>query len=309
MTTASPLPPPLPIAQPPFSAPPRAARSSIKFSAIWSLYLLTLRAHQHGKRWMIMTALMLLPAGLAFLMRHTARDVPPLAIEFIFVFMLIPQAILPLAGLIYASGIIQDELEEQTFTYLLIRPIPKWAIYLAKLLATITTTVVLTILFTALTYAAIYAGSSAGTASAGNILSRCITACAIHSLAVITYCCLFGLMSLLTRRVLVVGILYIAIVEGLFANLAFGIRLLTVIYYLRIIAYRMLPFIVPTPYGPADYAANAWQLDVKHDPNLLEHPTVRTCLIVLFTASFACTFLAMILCSRREFHMKTPEKA
>jgi ABC-2 type transport system permease protein len=303
MTTA---PPPLPITQPPPPAPQRAASGFVKFSSLWTLYLLTLRAHQHGKRWMVMAALMLLPAGLALLMRHTAHAVPLLAIEFIFVFMLIPQAILPLAALIYASGIIQDELEEQTFTYLLIRPIPKWAIYLSKLLATITTTVALTILFTALTYAAIYAGA----ASAGdNALSRCIAACAIHSLAVIAYCCLFGLMSLLTRRVLIVGILYIAIVEGLFANLAFGIRLLTVIYYSRIIAYRTLPFIVPTPYGPADYAANAWQLDIRHDPTLLEHPTVKTCLIVLFAASVACTILAMILCSRREFHMKTPEKA
>ncbi|MGD0465058.1 MAG: ABC transporter permease, partial [Tepidisphaeraceae bacterium] len=284
-------------------SPGRRRTYRLSLSAFWTLYQLTLRGHQHGKRWIIMTALMLLPAGLGLLVRHTAPNVPSVAIEFIFVFLLIPQALLPLAALIYASGIIQDELEEQTFTYLLIRPISKSAIYAAKLLATLTTTVVLTVLFTALTYAAIYAGAG------GNpVLSRCLKACSIHALAVVAYCSLFGLMSLLTRRVLIAGIIYIVIVEGLFANLAFGIRLITVIYYLRIIAYRTLPFIVPTPSGPTDFAANAWQLDISNDPKLLEHPQLPHCLIVLLGGSLACSILAMVLCSRREFHVKTVEK-
>jgi ABC-type transport system involved in multi-copper enzyme maturation permease subunit len=56
-------------------------------------------------------------------------------------FMFIPQAILPLLALVYASGIVRDEQEEQTMTYLLICPIPKWALYLGKLFATLTTTI------------------------------------------------------------------------------------------------------------------------------------------------------------------------
>ena len=71
-------------------------------------------------------------------------------------FMFIPQALLPLVALVYASGILQDEQEGQTITYLLIRPIPKWALYIVKLLATITMAILLTAVFTALTYAAIY---------------------------------------------------------------------------------------------------------------------------------------------------------
>ena len=59
----------------------------------------------------------------------------------------------------------QDEQEEQTITYLLVRPLPKWALYVAKLLATLTTTVALTMVFTALTYLAIYAGSEAPSGS------------------------------------------------------------------------------------------------------------------------------------------------
>jgi ABC-2 type transport system permease protein len=274
--------------------------------ALWALYTLTLRQHRHGKRWMVMALLMLLPVGLALLVRSTARDAPSIVLEFIFVFMFIPQAVLPLAALIYGSGIIRDELEEQTITYLLIRPIPKWALYIVKLLAAATVAIFLSIVFTALTYAMIYVGVDP---HGLNIPLRCLAACSIHSLAVLAYCCLFGLISLITGRVLIAGIVYIALFEGLFANLAFGIRLLTVIYYTRLIAYHAMSFIVPTPYGSQDFAAETWQLDIQNDPKLLQHPQVATCLVVLLVGSLLCAVAGAFLCSRKEFHVKTPEKA
>jgi ABC-2 type transport system permease protein len=284
---------------------PSSAGRGLSLTSLWTLYTFSLRQHRHGKRWIIMAVLMLLPAGLALLVRNTAHDVPGVALEFIFGFMLIPQALLPLVALIYASGIIQDEQEEQTITYLLIRPIPKWALYTMKLLATLTVAVGLTVAFTSLTYAVIYWGADS---HGQNVLLRCLKASSIHATAVVAYCCLFGLMSLLARRILIVGILYIAIFEGLFANLAFGVRLLTVIYYTRLIAYRTLPFIVSTPFGKQDFAAEAWQLDIRTDPKLLEHPQFGTCLIVLFVGSLVLTALAAFLCSRREFYVKTAEK-
>jgi len=286
-------------------SPPDRAGSGSGLTAWWTLYVLTLRQHLHGKRWLVLAALFLLPVGLAVLVRATAPDVPGVGIEFLLSFMFIPQAILPLVGLIYASGMIQDEQEEQTITYLLIRPIPKWALYVVKLLATLTTTVLLTTVFTVLTYAAIYV---AGDAAEGSVPRRCFQAAAIHGLAVACYCCLFGLMSLLTKRTLIAGIVYAAVFEGVLANLPFGIRLVTVIYYTRLIAYRTLEFAVPTSRGPQDIAAEAWQLNVRNDPGLLEHPQFTTCLSVLLIGSLICTALAAFLCSQKEFHVKTPEK-
>jgi ABC-2 type transport system permease protein len=284
--------------------PRQGARISL--SSLWTLYTLTLRQYRHGKRWMVMAALMLLPAALIIIVRYTAPDVPSLGLEFIFTFMLIPQALLPFVALIYASGMIQDEVEEQTITYLLIRPISKWQLYLVKLLATLTVAVFLTAVFTALSYAAVYIGA---TNQPPDVPTRCLEAIFVHSLAVIAYCCLFGFISVLTRRTLIVGILYIIIFEGLFANLAFGIRLITVIYYARIITYRILPFVVHTPDGDSqNFAADAWQLDLRNDPNLLEHPQKGTCLLVLLLGSMIFALLASWLCSRREFHVKTPEK-
>ena len=253
-----------------------------------------------------MGILFLFPAGLALLIRATAPDVPPIGLEFLLVMMFSPQALLPLVALLYASGIIQDEQEEQTITYLLTRPIPKWAIYIVKLLATTTTTVFLVAILTVLTYAAIYVASGA---AERNLPLRCLQVTAIHALAVVSYCSLFGLMSLITKRTLVIGVIYTAMVEGLLANLPFGIRLMTVIYYTRVIAYRTLDFIVPMPDGRTeDIAAETWQFDVRTDPKLLDHPQLDTCIITLLGASLVCTILAAWLCTQREFHVKTPEK-
>ena len=253
-----------------------------------------------------MALLFLLPAALAVIVRITAPRVPPEGLEFMLVMMFVPQAVLPIVALLYASGIIQDEQEEQTITYLLMRPIPKWAIYTFKLLAAMTTTVVLVVVFTGLTYAAIYLGSQM---PVGEVVVRWLKASAIHSLAVATYCSLFGLMSLLTRWILVCGMLYTAVVEGLLANFPFSIRLVTVIYYTRLIAYRTMSFDVPRPRGGTeDFAAIAWQLNPIGDPGLELHPQLGTCIALLVGASVLFTAIAAWLCSQREFHVKTPEK-
>ena len=139
----------------PTTAEPRPRTVGVSLVPAWALFVLAVRQHLHGRRWMVMAGLFLLPAGLAVLVRATAPAVPLRGIEFILAFLFIPQALLPLVALVYASGLIQDEQEEQTLTYLLIRPIPRWAIYLFKLAAALCTPILLTAVFTALTYAAL----------------------------------------------------------------------------------------------------------------------------------------------------------
>ena len=270
-----------------------------------TLYLLTLRQHLHGKRWMVVSLLFLVPAGMAILVRSTPARVPSMLLEFVLSWIVIPQALLPLIALLYASGIIQDEQEEQTITYLLVRPINKWLLYCVKMFATWTTTVLLVIVLTVLTFVAIYTASGADWTS---VSLRCVKAAAILSLAAVTYCSLFGAMSLITRRTLFVGILYTALVEGLLASLPLSVRLATVIYYMRIIAYRSLDFMVAWPRrGQHNVAATLWFLNIKDDPTLAEHPKLSTCILILLGVSL-CTTAAGWLCSQYEFHVKTPEK-
>jgi ABC-2 type transport system permease protein len=287
-------------------SPTGSTLGSSHVGACWTLYLLTLRQHLHGKRWMAAALLFLLPVGLAIMIRLTAAGVPNLLLEFVLLWILVPQALLPLVALLYSSGIVQDEQEEQTITYLLIRPISKPVLYVIKMAATWTTTALLTVVLTFMTYAAIYAGSGADI----NVwLLRCMKAAAILSLAAVAYCSIFGAISLLTKRVLIVGILYTAIVEGLLASFPLSLRWGTVIYYMRLMAYRTMDFVVSWPNErKEDVAATAWFLNIDSDPTLAEHPTLSTCVLTLLCVSLVCTSLAAWLCSRREFHVKTPEK-
>lgn len=329
------------------SSHPRGAYDYTLLGSLWTLFTLTLRQHIRGKRWIIMGLLFLLPTGLAILIRSTTLEPRTDYPEYLLVWMFIPQMLLPLAALVYASGIIQDEQEEQTITYLLMRPTPKWAIYLVKLAATFVTTSVLVAVFTSITYAAIFVGNEhrppdiepfvespiGGPSPVGSMkaspfqakptvqktvverygpetaVGRCLVTIGIHTLAVVAYCSLFGFLSIITRRTLVIGILYIAVVEGVLANMPFGIRLGTVIYYTRLIAYRTMDFLVVHRSGRTDdWAAEAWQLDLRRDPLMLQHPEFATCWKVLLIASAAFAVLAAWQCSRREFHVKTPEK-
>jgi ABC-2 type transport system permease protein len=277
------------------------------FGPLWALYLLTLRQYLRGKRWLVVGLLFLIPAGIAVLVRTTSGEVPPIALEFILVQMFIPQVLLPFVALLYASGIIQDEQEEQTITYLLIRPIAKWSLYLVKLLATLTMAISLVIVFTTITYLAIYVRADS---TDPDVAARCLKTLLIQSLAVSCYGSLFGLMSLITRRILIVGIVYIAIVEGMLANLPFGIRLFTVIYYTRIMAYRSMSFLVPTHSGrTTDFAAEAWQFDLRLDPQLAEHPSIVNSAGILLGTILVCALVAAWISSQREFHVKTPEQA
>lgn len=288
-----------------YESPQAQSIGGLNLSGLWALYVLTLRQHMHGRRWMVMALLFLLPVGLAIALRISAPHLGASRIEFICAFMFLPQAILPLVALIYASGIIQDEREDQTITYLLVRPIPKWALYTTKLLATITTTIVLTALFTVVVYAVVYVGAGS---EVEEVPLRALKAIAVHSLAMTTYCCLFGLLSLLTKRFLLAGIVFVIAIEWVLANFPFGVRYLTIIYYTRLIAYHMMPFTF-TVYGhKIDLASDAWQLRVERNPELAGHPTAQTCLLVLAGASLVFTVLAAVICSQREFHVKTPDK-
>ncbi|HEX4072412.1 MAG TPA: hypothetical protein VHX68_14625, partial [Planctomycetaceae bacterium] len=169
-------------------------------------------------------------------------------------------------------------------------------------------TVVLTAALTVLVYAAVYVGADS---QGESIAWRCLQAASIHAVAVVAYCCLFGLLSLVTKQALVAGILYAIFFEGLLANMPFSLRLATVIYYTRLIAYRSMDFVIQMPGRgrTENLAAEFWRLDVLKDPGLLEHPQIRACLTVLLSASLVCAVVAAFLFSQREFYVKTPEKS
>ena len=98
-------------------------------SALWrALFVLTLRQHLRGRRLLVLSLLFALPSVLVAVVTLLSPHPPPAdEIKFAFVFNMIPHALAPLAALLYATGIIQDEVEEQTLTYLLLQAVAAMA--------------------------------------------------------------------------------------------------------------------------------------------------------------------------------------
>src|SRR5262249_9367427 len=91
--------------------------------ALGTLFQLTLRQNARGRRVLIFSFLFLMPAILAFFAHMNNPNADVTYLELGIIFYLIPHALLPLIALVYSAGIIQDEVEEQTLTYLLVRPL------------------------------------------------------------------------------------------------------------------------------------------------------------------------------------------
>lgn len=287
---------------------PRAVNDARVVRAVIALYQLSLRQQVRGRRWIGMLILSLLPMLIAVIIRSSDPFASPKGMEFGLILMLIPQGLLPLLALVYASGIVQDEQEDQTLTYLLIRPIPKWLIFLVKWVAALTAAEILSFMSISLTYAAIFYHARGATSSAGQIVACCLGACAVHGLAVLAYCGIFGLMGLVTRRTLVVGMLYIALFEGLFANVGFNLREITVIYYARLLIYRLLPSTAVSQYRLHSAAAQTWNLVTAGGLMLKAYPPDWVCISVLLTTSILTALTAAWIFNHREFYVKTPVK-
>src|SRR5205823_1678067 len=105
-------------------------------SALAALFVLTLRQYARGRRLLVLGLLFLLPSALAVVARLGRHPPEADILEFALVFNLIPHALATLTALLYAGGMIQDEVEEQTLTYLLLRPLPRWALYVTRYAAT-----------------------------------------------------------------------------------------------------------------------------------------------------------------------------
>jgi len=302
---------------------PRLERILSLARGLAALFWLSLRQYCRARRFLILMFLFLLPGVLGILIQvfapfvqsrdlssiavfsvlpgadlapsaliYAARLVPRLnELEFALVLTLIPHALLPLCALLFASGMIQDELEDQTLTYLFMRPLPKWAIYLVKLAAALFVALALVVAFTVVTYVAFTFATPA--LSLGFLWPRLAVAIPSAALATVCYCALFGCLGLLTRRPLVVGGAYIALIEGVLANIDFALRRLTVVYYFRILVERWS--------GGSKLLSEKWSIDLARAPSAAE------CIVTMAVASGLFVLAALVLFSSREFRVKTPE--
>jgi ABC-2 type transport system permease protein len=272
---------------------PRRSRSA-ELSALSALFALTVRQHTHGRRLLVLALLYLVPCALAVVLRSLSRPAPADALEFALVLTLLPHGLAPLTALLYAAGVVSDEVEEQTLTYLLLRSVPRWQLYLTKLAATLCVTAALVAVAVTALFVAIYAGTPQFWTEA---LPRLGVVIAVMTLAQIGYCALFGFLGLVTRRSLTAGIAYIVAVEGVLANLDFVGRSLTVVYYVRTLMLRWLDL----PAEQLRQYQSGWGMT-----EMEKLPSSGACVLVVLGFGVVVSVVSALLFARSEFRVKTP---
>ena len=210
-------------------------------AALAALFVLTLRQHLRGRRLLVLSLLFALPSVLAVggrpdVARHAARREPGVRLR---CFNLIPHALAPLAALLYAAGIIQRRRRGADADL----PAPAAAAALGAVSGQ------------AAGDAAGHLGADGGVHHGhvgdhrpdGQRAGDRGTARAgaedwpdSWRWPQVGYCGLFGLLGLLMRHSLLVGVAYIVLLEGLLASFDTVARRLTVMYYFRVLALRWL---------------------------------------------------------------------
>lgn len=158
---------------------------------------------------------------------------------------LIVSTLLPLCALIFGTAALGSEIEDGTAVYILATPIPRWKIILSKLLVSWFATMVLVLPASAIAAAIALAGAGGYSVEAASgvlvpvtgggwgILVGFSVAIAAGSLV---YCAIFVMLSAITSRALIAGLIYVFFWEALITRLFTGTRILSVRQYTNGIA-------------------------------------------------------------------------
>ena len=193
-------------------------------SLIQPLLMLTLRGLLTRRRSVLMLLLALSPILVALLIRIAGRPPDPARLELNVLDGLVVRTILPLVALVFGTAAIGSELEDGTAVYLLVKPIPRWLIVAAKLLAAGGLTALLVAPAALVTGLAI-----AGDQGGGARIALAYAAATI--VGAFLYSAIFLAVSLATGRALIIGLGYTLLWEGLLAGLFAGSRAFSVRQY------------------------------------------------------------------------------
>ena len=133
---------------------------------------------------------------------------------------LVVRLVMPLIALIIGTGAIGSEIEDGTAVYLMVKPIARWRIALAKILVAAGLTAALVVPSVVLTGLLLGSGSDATTTVVAFGVG-----CLLGGSA---YATAFVALSVFTSRAFLVGLAYVLIWEGVLAGLLEGTRFLSI---------------------------------------------------------------------------------
>jgi ABC-2 type transport system permease protein len=137
--------------------------------------------------------------------------------------------VLPVVSLIVGTGVLGSEIDDGTVVHILAKPLARREIIFSKLLVAVGVTA------TTVAIPMYVAGVLAHSVRFGLAL---VAASAIGAAA---YCALFLALSLVTRRPVLLGLVYVLVWEGLLGNVVRGTRVLSIQQYVVTVADEIAP--------------------------------------------------------------------
>ena len=199
-----------------------------------ALFALTLRQILGGGRLWLLVLFLSLPVLLLVLILGVGQEIPSDQRELVFsllLYALYPQSLVILATLLYGSGLLSAEIEGRTLVYLLTRPLPRWALLVAKYAATVL--VLSALCLTSLAVSFSVAGFPGGVRTALALGTSVFLAC-------VAYTAVFGLIGILApRRAVPIGLIYAGVLEIALSFVPAFVNKLAISHYLRSLAYEL----------------------------------------------------------------------
>ena len=176
----------------------------------------TLRGLLGRRRTLLLVLLVGLPVFIALLVRVTGgRPDADRVLD-----ALVVRTVMPLVALIVGTAAIGSEIEDGTAVYLLVKPIARWRIALAKILVAAGLTSALIVPAVILTGLLLGSRTDTLTMIVGYSVA-CLAGGSAYATAFVT-------LSLFTSRALLLGLAYVLIWEGVLAGLLEGTRFLSI---------------------------------------------------------------------------------
>ena len=176
----------------------------------------TLRGLLGRRRTLLLVLLVGLPVLIALLIRVSGgRPDADRVLD-----TLVVRTVMPLVGLIVGTAAIGSEIDDGTAVYLMIKPIPRWRIALAKGLVSAGMTVALVVPAVLITGLLLGSGTDAMTAIMG-FSAACLLGGSAYAVA-------FMALSTFTSRALLLGLAYTLIWEGVLSGLLEGTKFLSI---------------------------------------------------------------------------------
>ncbi len=193
----------------------------------------TLRALLARRRAVLMLLLTAVPVLIGLLARVRGQPGDTVARAAGALDPLVLATLLPLLALVFGTAALGAEIEDGSAIHLLTKPVARWRIVLAKVIAAAPVSAVLAggaTLLTGLLIAGEHGGVGMTLAFTAGVV--------IGSLLYVT---VFVALSIVTTRALIVGLIYVAIWEGILAGLFEGTRVLSIRQYVISIVAALDP--------------------------------------------------------------------